>query len=170
MTLVVGLLLLVAIAMVLAVLVAGTAAERAVRLARVGRRSDHWRRVGEAAQDVEMAAVAYGRLMLGGPGDVPSAVVRYQEACARLTRVLAAGPRPPRCDAALAMLLDPRGPETVAAARPAETILARVADLQDSLDAEAFRIERGDPIWSIRARVRLAIIALRGHLRALSRG
>ena len=117
-----------------------------------------------------MAAVAYGRLMLGGPGDVPSAVLRYQEACARLARVLAAGPRPPRCDAALAMLLDPRGPETVAAARPAETVLARVAELQDALDGEAVLIERGAPLWTIRARARLALIAMRGHLRSLSRG
>lgn len=166
----------------LAAIWAGMVAERALRLARLERRSDHWRRLGEAAQDVENAALSYQRAMgasldrhagngqaAGREREVRESAERYREASRRLARVLAAGPRPPRCHQALALLLDQRSPEIVAASRPAEAVLGEVVDLQDTLDLETRRDERPDVVWSLRARARVALIALRGNHRRTSR-
>ena len=181
MTLVATLLVLAVALSALVALWAGAVAERALRLARLERRSDHWRRLGEAAQDVESAALSYQRAMgasldrhagngqaAGREREVRESAERYRDACRRLARVLAGGPRPPHSHQALALLVDERSPEIVAASRPAEVVLSEVVDLQDSLDLDARLDERRDVVWSLRARARLALIAIRGSHRGIS--
>lgn len=149
----VAILLLVGAIAVLAS-VAASAAERAIGLVAAERRRDHWRRVGEAGQDVETAALAYRRSMEesldrnGGDGAaaaresaVRASAERYREASRRFGRTLAGGPRPPRSATPLALLLDERHPEAVAAARPADDLLRVVMGLQEALDRPA---EDGD--------------------------
>lgn len=181
------LLLVVAVVLVglsvtaLLVLAAASAAEQAVRLAGVERRRDHWRRLGEASQDVQRAADDYQRAMAlalernGGNGDaarragrVGDAARDYQDACRRLARVLAGGPRPPRSHRELALLMDDRRPEPVAAARPADNVVSELADLQDSLDTQAFAPP--DRVWRIRAALRMAVLSVRARAREAWRG
>ena len=173
-----ALVLLVAVTAALA-LWAGRVAERAVRLAQLERRRDHWRRVAEAAQEVEEAAIAYQRAMEARSGrraaggdtgrrdDARECATRYREGCRRLARVLAGGPRPPGSHGALTLLLDAQHPETVAAARPAEAVLGEVMELQDGLDAPDRVAGGGALAWRLRARVRLGLIGVRGQVRGI---
>lgn len=171
---VVAILLVAVIAAALLILLAASAAEGAVRLAGTERRRDHLRRLGEAAQDVQLAADLYGRSMdaslerSAGNGalarraeEVRDAARRYQEACHRLVRVLAAGPRPPRSRHLLDLLADPHHPEAVVAARPGDAVLSELVDLQDALDAEAVPGARPDALWRLRASWRLALRSAR---------
>jgi len=156
---------------------AAASAETAVRLAGIERRRDHWRRTGEAASDVQDAADAYAAAMNehlrnnGGDDtaarradEVARAARAYAEASRRLSRVLAAGPRPPRSQRMLALLTDHRHPEDVAAARPGDVVLAEVTDLQDFLDSEA-TAEARRPAWRLFASLRLWMLVLRGWSR-----
>lgn len=153
---------------------AARTAETAVRLAGIERRRDHWRRTGEAAYAIQVAADAYVAAMSaclernGGDGpaarradEVGQAARAYADASRRLLRVLAAGPRPPRSHRMLALLTDPRHPEAVAAARPGDVVLAEVTDLQDFLDSESAAEERGRPLWRLWASAHLWMLASR---------
>lgn len=166
----------------LLVLAAAQAAERAIRLATVERRRDHWRRLGEACQDVQQAADEYQRAMEraleanGGNGDAARRAARvgeaahdYQNASRRVARVLAAGPQPPRSRAALSLLTDDRRPEPVAAARPVDVVLAELNVLQDALDAEAVAADTRDAVWRARAALRLTRLAVRTRVRGVRR-
>lgn len=59
--------------------------------------------------------------------------------------------------------MDDRRPEPVAAARPADTVMSELADLQDSLDAQAFA--RPDRVWRPRAALRMAALSVRTRAR-----
>lgn len=169
-------------AVALLVLAAASVAERAVRLAGVERRRDHWRRIGEASHDVQQAADDYRRAMEislrrnGGDDnaarrvhEVTSAARQYQESCRRLRRVLAGGPPPPRSRRELMLLTDGREPETVAAARPLEPLLSELTYLQDSLDRQVLADEGAARPWRVRGSLRLALLSARERLRGLSR-
>ncbi|MGE0029408.1 MAG: hypothetical protein AB7O78_02840 [Thermoleophilia bacterium] len=146
------------------VLLAGTSAERALRLAALERRRDHLRRLGEAALDVQRAADRYGRAMAAGE-PVREAAVAYQDACGRLQRAQVAGPRPMRTRALLEVLGDPHHPEAVMATRAGDEVVAEVAELQDALEARAIAEAAARPGWRWRASWRLAVLALRARLR-----
>lgn len=157
---------------------AARTAETAVRLAGIERRRDHWRRTGEAADEVQAAADAYVAAMddslrvNGGDSTaarradgVGQAARAYADASRRLSRVLAAGPRPPRSRRMLALLTDSHHPETVAAARPGDVVLAEVTDLQDLLDSESVAEERRRPLWRLKAAAHLWLLSSRGGSR-----
>lgn len=160
------LLTVVLLAASILVVVAADLARQALRLLVLERRRDHWRRLGEASQEVQRAADRYERVMAGslqpndGHGDeagrrkqVDIVAREYREACGRLARVLVAGPQPPGSRAELLCLIDERRPEAVAALRAGDTVRAEVELLQDALDGDdlAERVNEQGPLglWGI---------------------